>query len=374
MPDLTPRTQADLALLDHLQQPVWVFDLDAGVKWWANRRALVLWNVASNAEMRARSPVRDMSEATRIRLDALRRRLAHGEVARERWNFYPTGAATFLADITLSGIVIAESAAAPPRLAMLVEARPLQPDDVDPFVRRGVEVLRYLGEMVSLYTATGELLMRNPAAVAAFGDVADLPPGSDALAATFVDPASAATVRAAIATGPFRGEVQARSHHGDAWHAVEARPSLDPVTGDRCLLVNQCDITDRIAERQLLQENQRQLAAQAEALRRLAVVPLIGELDGPRMSAALISIGHHLASERIVRVLLDVTGCEHLDADAAAGLRRITAVLGLQGIATGIVGIHPKLAATLVAAAIDLGRVPVYASLAEALAASLPQK
>lgn len=382
LPDPSPRTQDDLTLFDHLAEPVWVFDLEAGVKWWANRSGLALWSAGSNAELRARNPTAQMSEATRIRLDALRRRLARGEVVRERWNFYPTGAATFVAEVVLSGIVIADARGAPARLAMLVEARPLRPDEVDPFVRRGVEVLRYLGEMVSFYTRAGALLMRNPAAVAAFGDGTDAPAGTDAFAAVFADPGEVGRVRAALAGGVFRGEVEVRARDGVAWHDLEARESLDPVTGDIAVLVHQRDVSDRVAARHVLEDSQRRFAAQADELRRLAAaplrvgpgivaVPMIGRIDEARVTTALAAVQRQAAAERVAAVVLDVTGVELLDAGATAAIRRMIAALRLQGIGVRVAGIRPELALALVTAGVDLAGVPIHATLADALAASL---
>lgn len=378
LPDATPRTQDDLALFDHLAQPLWIFDFEAGIKWWANRSGLALWSVGSNAEMRARSPVPQMSEATRIRLDALRRRLARGEVARERWSFYPTGAPTFAAEVALSGIVIADARDAPPRLAMLVEARPLRPDDVDPFVRRGVEVLRYLDEMVSFYAKSGAVLMRNPAAVAALGDGTDRP-GADLFAAAFADPADAARVRAAL---PFRGEVEVRTRDGVAWHDLAARESLDPVTGETGVLVHQRDVADRVADRLALEDSRRRFAAQAEELRSLAAaplrlgrglvaVPLIGRIDAARLRAVLAAIERQAAGERVAVALLELTGADRLEPDAPAALRRMIAALRLQGIAVRVVGVRPALALALLADGVDFGDVPLHASLADALAQDL---
>lgn len=376
LPDTKPRTPADLEPLDLLQAPCWVFDFDGGVKWWANRSGLRLWGVASNADMHARNPVPEMSATTRLRLDALRERLASGEVPVERWTFYPTGLPTFVATCTMSGLVIAEAEGAAPRFAMLVEARPLQTDDVEPFVRRGVEALRYLGEMISLYTRAGTPLMRNPAAVHALGDVAEAQ--GDAFAATFVDPADAHAIRARLAGGPTRVDVRVQTKFGAAWHALEARESLDPITGELGVLVNQRDISEQIAGREALEASRRRLAQQAEQLRRLTVtplrvwagvlaLPLIGQLDAARIDAALELLA--LAQYADLRVVvIDLTGTERIDEVGCAGLRRLVGTLRLRGIAARIVGVRPAIAQSLVAARLELGSVPIHATLADALA------
>jgi signal transduction histidine kinase/AraC-like DNA-binding protein len=216
--------------------------------------------------LRARGRTSTVSEATRIRLEALRARLERGEVVRERWNFYPTGLDPFVAEILLSRIDIADAPDEPGRVGMFIEARRTNSEELDPAVRRGVEVLRHIGEMVSLYKPTGEVLMRNSAAMAAFGDGTNLSAGSDAFALTFLSSDDAQTIRSTTATGPFHGVVEARTHVGAAWHVVDARATLDPVTGQAAMLVNQRDITDRIlAERALEQANREVEAARIRA-------------------------------------------------------------------------------------------------------------
>ncbi len=259
-------TFAELDIFDQVQTPLWIFDFAVMAKWWANRSGLELWTVGSNEELRARGRTSTVSEATRIRLEALRARLERGEVVRERWNFYPTGLDPFVAEILLSRIDIADAPDEPGRVGMFIEARRTNSEELDPAVRRGVEVLRHIGEMVSLYKPTGEVLMRNSAAMAAFGDGTNLSAGSDAFALTFLSSEDAQTIRSTTATGPFHGVVEARTHVGAAWHVVDARATLDPVTGQAAMLVNQRDITDRIlAERALEQANREVEAARIRA-------------------------------------------------------------------------------------------------------------
>ncbi len=374
----TPCTRADLVALDRLKAPIWVFDLDVGIKWWANRSALVFWGASSNEEMIARNPVRAMSDATRIRLDALRRRFERKEVATERWTFYPTNLPTRVADCTLSGIVIADDKDGPGRLAMLVEANPVAEDELDPSVRRGVEALRYLGEMVSLYALDGELLMRNPTAIEALGDIAEAPKGSDMFASAFAEPEMAQLIRAELEKGPFRGEVEVKTKKGITWHALEARVSLDPVRGEKGVLVNQRDISSEMEAKRALEEHRTELANQAEQLRRLSAsplrvwpgllaLPMIGKIDDSRVQAALRGLEAEITKTRVKIVLLDLTGAEKVDAESAEAIRRMIQMLVLQGVETRVVGVRAELAVTLVHSGIDFGKTAVHATLADAL-------
>lgn len=259
-------TLIDLSLLDQVQTPLWIFDFQVMAKWWANRSGLELWTVPDNDELRKRGRSSTVSEATRIRLEALRARLERGEVPRERWNFYPSGLEPFVAEILMSRIDIADEVDGPSRVAMLIEARRTNSDELDPAVRRGVEILRHIGEMVSLYDLDGQVLTRNASAMSAFGDGTNLPPGTDAFVQTFMFPSDASKVRAIAEKEAFHGDIEVRTATTTAWHLVDARTTLDPVTGRTALLVNQRDITDRVlAERALEQANREVEAARGRA-------------------------------------------------------------------------------------------------------------
>ena len=384
--ELTPSvkvwTEKELGVLDHLQTPLWVFDFQSNNKWWANRSALRLWHASSVEEFRERGRNSTVSEATRLRLEALQTRLQRSEVLRERWNYYPTGHAPFMAEALLSRIDISEPEGAPSRIAILVEARPVSDDEVDPFVRRGVEVLRHTSEMVSLYKPNGELLMRNAAAIMVWGDLTSIPSGTDALAQVFVSPVDVATIRQGLERGPVRGTFEVRVQNGLAWHVIDARTTTDPVTGESAILMNHRDISERIQAEQALEESREKLAFQTDQLRRLAAsplriwsgilaLPLIGRIDEMRIRAGLDGIEARAQAERIKVVLIDLTGSEGVDADAALAIRRLIRSLALQGIDSRVVGVRATLARMLVSEGIELGDVPVHASLADALAREL---
>ena len=363
----TVYTPDDLAIFDILATPVWVVDFTRGARCWVNHACLPLWNASSREELLAR-PTAPPSETSRTRLDALRRRYESGQRSIDRWTLYPDGAAPFVADCKSSGIVFAARRGEPGELAMLIEARLLGPDELDPLERRSVEALRYLGELVSFHDLEGAAVMRNPAAVRALGD----PGPGDLLAAAFVEPTQVAAMRACLAAGqPYRADTCIRTTTGEAWFETEARPVLDPVTGKPGVLVTQRDIRERRAHLE-------QLSAQAEALRVLAApvlrvgagvlaLPLIGPLDRERLAVALAALLRHITSERTTRVILDLTGAAAFDEAVASGLLHIVRVLGLQGVTTALSGVRPALARTIVTAGHDLSGVQCFASLADAL-------
>lgn len=367
-------TPEDLASFDVLTSLVWIVDFERGGRCWVNLACLPLWNVTSREELLAR-PIEPPSETTRTRLEALRRRFERGQRSIDRWTIYPDGAPPFFVECKSSGILFAPARGAPAKLCMLIEGRLLGPDEQDPLERRSVEALRYLGELVSFHDESGAPLMRNPAAVRAFGDAE----GGARFADDFVDPAQAAEARACLAARrPFRADTCVRTRDGDRWFDTEARPVLDPVTGNPAILVNQRDIAERRAHVQALEHSGRRLAEQAEALRLLAApvirvgdgvlaLPLIGKLERERIDVALAALLAHTARERAHRVVLDLTGAEVIDATVGADLLRIVRVLQLQGITAVFSGLRPELARAIVVAGLDLSGVPCFQSLAHAL-------
>ncbi|MEZ4384636.1 MAG: STAS domain-containing protein [Nannocystaceae bacterium] len=377
MPDTAnPCLRVDLDALDRVRTPMWVVDLARAEKWWCNRAGLALWNATSLAEWIGRNARNNPSEATLTRMHNLRGRFERGEVADERWTFYPDGSDPVVADVQVSGIVIADAEGAPGRMAMLVEARRLQGDAVDPGERRAYEALRYSGELVSYYDETGAALLRNPAAIRAFGDVG----AGDQLSETFADSGGGALLRVKIADGSvFRADMLSRTLAGERWFDTEARASLDPVTGKLGVLVNQRDIGERRAHVEELERRGQLLTDQAEALRLLAApvirvgpgilaLPLIGTLDRERIEVAMAALVAGAEKERVRRVVLDLTGAAMVGAEAADGLLRIIRVLQLQGVTPALSGIRPHTAEAMVDAGIDLSDLRCYQTVADALA------
>jgi rsbT co-antagonist protein RsbR len=377
--DTTLCTPDNLSLLDRVRTPMWILELPQPRRWWCNRAALALWNAATSAEWIRRGAQGPVSAATMTRMENLHRRLERGEVATERWTFYPDGAAPVVAECLISGLQIADGRDQPGRPAMLVEARPLAADEVHPAERRSYEALRHIGELVSYYATTGEALLRNPAAIRVLGDPAPADRPYDQLRADFVDPAQLAELRACVAAGEvYRGDALARTLTGERWYDTEARTLLDPVSGKPVLLVTQRDITERRAHLEELERSRELLAAQAEELRNLAApvirvgagvltLPLIGRLDRDRLDVAVSALLARTAAERITRVVLDLTGAAEMDREAADGLLRIVRVLRLQGVSPALSGIHPRLVHALLAQDLGLDGVPCFHTLEHAL-------
>jgi rsbT co-antagonist protein RsbR len=96
-------------------------------------------------------------------------------------------------------------------------------------------------------------------------------------------------------------------------------------------------------------------------------LPLIGALDRDRVQVALAALLEHTGAGKVDRVVLDLTGAAAVDARAAAELLGMIRVLQLQGVAPVLSGIRPALARAIVAAGLDIGGVPCFSSIEEAL-------
>lgn len=369
--------RADLHALDALQAPIWVFDLDHAVRWWVNLAGVELWGAPSREHLTRPWVPMEQSEATRIRLEMYRQRYARGETITERWTIYPDGRPTAVIECTSSCIWIDDEDGGPPRVASMCEARLISSGEADPLERRSVEALRHVGEPVALYSPAGETLLRNPAALQAFGDPAAAPSGSDALAAIFVDPADANTARAALAGQVQRFDARLRTSAGEQVHNLEVRATLDPVSGEQALLVCSRDLGERLEYERALERSRLQLADQADQLARLAapvlrvwprilVLPLIGRVDRERMSIALEALTPRITADQARAVILDLTGAAFVDVETADSLHRAVRVLGLLGCDVVLAGITPALAGLLVTCGARL-TAPIHQSIADAL-------
>ncbi|EAS43316.1 GGDEF-domain containing protein [Photobacterium profundum] len=74
---------------NHLQSPIWVFDIDNKTIIWANLSALPLWEADSLHELTSRDLAHDMSEAVEATLNGYRLRFNKDEIIKTWWNFTP---------------------------------------------------------------------------------------------------------------------------------------------------------------------------------------------------------------------------------------------------------------------------------------------
>lgn len=283
---------------ERLSRPVWLFDPHALRGVYANAAALALWDAESLDELLSRD-FQGLSPAVRARTAMLASRTARGEVVQERWTFYPRGVPTTV-QASISAFELH-----PDYRVLLFEASPV---DVEEGERRAVEALRHTSTVISLFDTSGRLIFSNPAGYRVYGTDApdflgrfhDVMEGTGLLAVAGAGETSTALV-------------QVRTIAGLRWHHVDARPTLDPVTGQQGLLLNEQDVTAQIeAERGLREADHR--AAVAESRQRF-LANMSHELRTP-LNAIL---GH-------AALLRGRAGTEGIDAIADAGRTLLDAV------------------------------------------------
>jgi anti-anti-sigma regulatory factor/PAS domain-containing protein len=366
-----------LAGLDLVDIPVWVFDPERFKYCWVNERALSLWRAADREELLQRD-FSKVSEAARTRIENTLKTIRDGRRVAEEWTFYPRGEPvtmrTHIAPIDLDD----------GRVGALFQA--FVNEAPDPEIIRGIEALRHTSVVVTMLDMQGEVLMRNPAAIRAFGD-STLPHE------WYVDPGILSGMLRALREGRvYQKETMARTSLGDRWHSVEARHTTDPVTGGLAILVHQTDETARRAAEQSVEaksliieelnqtlslvERQRQqiLALSAPVLdigKSVLALPIIGPLDRDRTAELSDRLLRAIAERRAHDVILDVTGADLLDASSAEYLIKLIRAIRLLGARSIVTGVQPPLARTLVNSGVDLSGVRILRSLRQGLEASM---
>ncbi|MDI5919767.1 sensor domain-containing diguanylate cyclase [Halomonas sp. LR5S13] len=241
------------ALLDRLQTPLWVFDIEQERMHYANAAAVRLWGAETPQALYARDFSATMSEATRRRLADYLPRLARGEVIDEHWSFYPGGQAISL-HCRCSRYVTEEG-----RTGMLVEG--LESDiSLDASSLRALEAVRHTPMMVSVFDGQGRLLVRNPAALAARQ-------GLSSFAACFSDYDVAGRLLQQLEGEPRTSlEAMMRVDDSDRWHHVDLCRATDPKTGLPMIVMGEFDITPRKALETAQLVSNRQLEVVIEGL------------------------------------------------------------------------------------------------------------
>jgi diguanylate cyclase (GGDEF)-like protein/PAS domain S-box-containing protein len=80
----------DFSLLDSLQTPIWIYDIQRLQMVWANRAALWLWDAPTLEDLLDRD-FSDVSAATQTRLGSYFEGLQRGQTFQASWTFYPQG-------------------------------------------------------------------------------------------------------------------------------------------------------------------------------------------------------------------------------------------------------------------------------------------
>jgi rsbT co-antagonist protein RsbR len=343
-----------LAGLHHSILPCWVYDHDKLCFRWANAAALELWGAPTLEDFLARN-VSNPSASTRTRLDNYMLGLKQGRTVSEDWTLYPHGKPTTMV-LHGSAITLDDD-----RMAILFQAS-LKETPIEPSMIRATEALRHTSLIISIHDEQGAVLFHNPAALRAFGDASHIH-------GWFADGAKA--LLAAIQAGEvYQGEFLVQCSDGPRWHSLRSTPISDPVTGARSGLLQQLDIHQRRsaedtaeARARLIEQLSHNVAVieqQRQEILRLsapildvgwqtAAVPLIGQLTPERLEEISPRLLETVQQDRKRRVILDLTGCNEVDAIGARGLVRLTKAIELLGAQSILTGIRPVLAQAMIA-------------------------
>lgn len=345
--------------------PVWVVDVHSMRVLWANDAALDLWRADTRERLYRSDLVAGAPAKVMARLRHVIARILADEVLCEEWVFYPGGQPTPVL-LHLRKIRLADGSD-----GMLNQAAPISTTMAES-VLRAVTAMRHLSTPVAYVGEAGELRMRNPAAIAEFGE-------ADVWPAWFVDGAQARDIlRAAHAGEAVHTEAWVRGLHGERWHAIEAHALRDPIAGDLGVLVSHRDESARRAAEeaaharlQLVEQQRREIVSLSAPILSLGAdtlaVPIIGRLDEERsldISERLLSA---IVAQRTRRVILDLTGVVEAEGVGTGRLQGLCAAIRLLGATPVLTGMRPALAESLAAAGHDLGGVQILRSLAEAL-------
>lgn len=343
--------------LDLCSIAVWVFDNERGRLPWANKEALKLFNAATRGELAARD-MSDFSAASLARFVHIRSEFSAGRDVWETWTLYPKGEPKKI-KLHLAPFALADG-----RIIYLAEAFPIENPEI-PADSRGIEALRHTAAMVTMLDSTGAIVLKNPAAVRAFEAMP--------FSTWFTDSAITATISAVLAQDePYRTTALARTAHGERWHLIEARRVLDPVSGQRLILLDQIDITVQQLQALTIARQHEEIRALSAPLlpigQRTLALPLIGSFDTERAAWIIEKVLTEITAHRIRYLIIDLTGIGAFAAAFGQHLARLISAVALLGAKPVMSGILPGLAKLLVSAGIELSEVVVCRDLQQAIA------
>ncbi|WP_077035843.1 HAMP domain-containing sensor histidine kinase [Pelomonas sp. KK5] len=312
---------SSLSHYDWLDVPMWVYDPERQRNLWANAAALSFWR-CETAEEFLSCEFSDGSSSVRERLAVTASDHAQGRIVREQWTLYPKGQPTTV-------MLVSRGIRSPERRQMMLFAADSLASGTDKSMLRGVEALQHTSVRIAVFSLKdGSVLMRNPAAALSFGKLAP-EPGQREFELLFADETDAERVFGQVQRGEScRGELLLRTTAGPRWHAVDARPMRDPVTGDQVMQLNARDITElkasqtaleaaRVAAEAASQAKSSFLANMSHEIRTpmngvLGLTELVLQTDLDDRQRRFIELAHNSAKSLMVIIndLLDVAKIE----------------------------------------------------------------
>lgn len=226
-------TPQNLDLLDAIESPVWVFDVERHCIWWANQAALRFWRADSLQDLLARDFGSD-SSTVRRRLRLVVENGTKGQSTHESWTLYPNDAPISV-DLRLTPVHIGSNH----RDALIMHAT-VSDRDLGGADKQLIEATRYTSIMISYFTLDGDLISMNPAAAEAFAltamDAHDT--ARPTFQARFANPSEANALLERSDDGEEpAGEYRILTSLGVRWHRVNLHRGRDPLTGAPVVIV-----------------------------------------------------------------------------------------------------------------------------------------
>lgn len=294
-----------IAILEHVPDIIWIFDLDAHGFWWGNSKALEFWGLEKVEDLIAKDLSAD-TEGARKRTEQTFYKAAAEGMTTDPWTTYPNGKprmllmrhkAVLLGPERHKGIVayISENVNLGEQPEQLLFA----------------EAVRYTSVAVTSFSMEGEPLFENPAAAKLYG----YPSKSDQLSTFVCRFLNREEGIARLADGVEHqdgcSEHLMVTQEGVRRHNVDIRTSRHPITGDYVLLVSEYDVTalhDALAAAKAAHEELKQLA-HFDSLTGLPVVRLCKERLNDAMRTA------DLEQKKIALLFVDLDGFKAVNDD-----------------------------------------------------------
>lgn len=128
------------------------------------------------------------------------------------------------------------------------------------------------------------------------------------------------------------------------------------------------DITDhKITERELQKRNNEIAAPIVPVFDGIAILPLVGSVDGDRANQLLDIISQKVQGQELNCLIIDVSGIYNIDNVVAEFLYKINSIMRLLGIVLIFTGIRPELAQKAVEARVDFGSLHTMSTVKQAL-------
>lgn len=219
--------------MEHLRNPIWIFDTQNYRVYWANQAGLELWEAKSVNELVQRDFKPNTTEATQQTLVGYLNEFKKGNVIDKWWRISPMEVDKHIL-CRFSGIYVDNN-----RLAMLVEAHS------SPLIEH-VSQSSSTASIISLFDEQGVLKSNNRLFMEQFGSEIN---SFGSLVRQQID---IEQVTSHVGTGAFEAEVMLATSDGLRWHQLEAKLQASSAKGKRDIVVTMIDIHEKKLKEELI--------------------------------------------------------------------------------------------------------------------------